>query len=248
MAVRLFNVDRSVNIILFQVMLWGFVFWGNLYYVPFYMQNVLGYSPMLSGALIIPLVANHGIGSIIGGRIIFLTGHYIPVIRTAQLLWLIGACLQISYNRHAQAWQILVFGFLQGMGVGATFQPSLVALLAHSKKADRAVANCFFMFIRAVGGAVGLTVSSTILSNELRSRLAGILPDATIALLTASTSGLSDVHLSAVQREVVLNAYMDGIHTIFITYALIMCICFLLTWLVVDDGVAEHDAPATTTK
>jgi MFS family permease len=244
MPVHLFNVDRSANIILLQSTLFGFVFWGSLYYVPFYIQNVLGYSPMVSGALIIPLVACQGIGSIIGGRLISSTGRYNPVIRTSQLLWLIGACLQISYSRQTPAWEIIAFGFLQGLGVGGAFQPSLVALLAHSNKADRAVANCLRNFIRTLGGAVGLTVSGTILSNELRSRLAGVLPDTTIALLTASTNDLNDVHLSPVQREMVLNAYMKGIHTIFTTYALIMGICFLLAWLVVDDGLAERDAPS----
>ncbi|TVY32138.1 Efflux pump [Lachnellula occidentalis] len=240
---HLFTISRSANIILLQSALFGFVFWGNLYYIPFYMQNVLGYTPVISGALIIPLVSCQGIGSIIAGRLISSSGRYNPVIRTAQLLWLIGACLQITYTRHTPGWQIITFGLLQGLGVGGAFQPSLVALLAHSNKADRAVANCLRNFIRTLGGAVGLTVSGTMLNNGLRARLAGMLPDATIALLTASTSEVSDVHLSPVEREGVLDAYMNGIHIIFTTYAFIMAVSFLLAWLVVDDGLAERDAP-----
>jgi MFS family permease len=248
MTVRLFNSDLSANIILIQSALFGFVFWGNLYYVPLYLQNVLGYSPIISGALIIPMVATQGIGSIVGGRLISRTGHYNPVIITSQLLWLIGAGLQIMYNRQTRIWEIIVFGFLQGLGVGGAFQPSLVALLAHSKKADRAVINSLRNFIRTLGGAVGLTVSGTILNNELRSRLTGVLPEATIALLTASTSELKAVSLSPAEHEMVLNAYMKGIHIIFIIYAPIIGICFLLALLVKDDGLAERDAPSRLKK
>ena len=167
---------------------------------------------------------------------------------TSQLVWLIGTCLQILYNRQTRIWEIVIFGFLQGLGVGGAFQPSLVALLAHSKKADRAVISCLRIFIRTVGGAVGLTVSGAILNNELRSSLSGILPDATITRLTASTSELSALHLSPAEHEMVLNAYMKGNHIIFFTCAPIIGICFLLALLVKDDGLAERDAPSRLQK
>lgn len=162
----------------------GFVYWGNIYYIPLYLQNVLSYDPVVSGALLIPLVATQGIGSIVGGRLISSTGHYNPVLITSQLLWAPGAGLQILYNRTTPIWQIVVFGFLQGIGVGGAFQrkfsqrlvdpvtdryaASLVALLAHSKKADRAVVNSLRNFLRTLGGAVGLTGKSPIYGRRER--------------------------------------------------------------------------------
>lgn len=119
---HLFTNDYSANIILLQAALFGFVYWGNLYYVPIYIQNVRGYNPIISGALLIPLVATQGVGSLVGGQIISRTGHYNPVLITSQAVWTIGAGLQIIYSATTPIWAICVIGFLQGIGVGGAFQ------------------------------------------------------------------------------------------------------------------------------
>ncbi|KAL9120485.1 MAG: hypothetical protein Q9187_002957 [Circinaria calcarea] len=202
MPQRLFTNDLSANVVLVQGTIHGFVYWANLFYVPIFLQNVHGYGPVVSGAIIIPMVASHGIGSIISGQLISRTGHYNPIIRSA----------------------------------------GLIALLAHSRKADRAVINSLRNFLRAVGGAVGLTVSGSILNNILKKRLTGSLSSDAITQLTSSVYALPSLRLSPQQYNLVLDAYMSGIHTIFTMYAPLIGVCFLSSWLVTDRGVAEKDA------
>lgn len=105
-----------------QGLLSGFVYWGNLFYLPVYFQNVLGYDPILSGAMILPLVFSHGVGSLISGQIISRTGHYNPVIIFSQFVWTIGVGLQSLYTPHTPIWTICVVGFVQGIGIGGSFQ------------------------------------------------------------------------------------------------------------------------------
>lgn len=85
-------------------------------------------------------------------------------------------------------------------------------------------------------------MSGTILNNVLKTRLAGSIPGSVIAQLTASVRDLNAIGLSPAQQNQVVDAYMQGIHVIFITYAPILGICFLLSLLVKDDGLAEKDA------
>lgn len=188
--VRLFQSDYSANLVLIMATMQGVVYWANLFYIPLYLQTVRGYSPIMSGVIILPMVASHGIGSLVSGQIISRTGHYSPIIIAANFVWLLGISLQTLYTRTTPVWVICVVGFLEGIGIGCTFQrtcfysilpvlfplyvkiseenrlyetnvkestASLIALLAHSRKADRAVANSLRNFLRIMGGSVGLT-------------------------------------------------------------------------------------------
>lgn len=65
---------------------------------------------------------------------------------------LFSVCLSLSLHSfiEEQTWMILM-----------SRKAGLVALLAHSRKADRAVANSLRNFLRILGGSVGLTSTST---------------------------------------------------------------------------------------
>ncbi|KAK7678368.1 hypothetical protein QCA50_018581 [Cerrena zonata] len=58
-----------------------------------------------------------------------------------------------------------------GTGVGFTFQPTMVACQAQSKKADRAVVISTRNVLRSFGGAVGIAVASTTVSNTLLNKV-----------------------------------------------------------------------------
>ncbi|KAH8701610.1 MFS multidrug transporter-like protein [Talaromyces proteolyticus] len=242
MPIRLFQSDMSANLVFIQGTLHGVVYWANLYYVPLYLQNVRGYDPIMSGVLILPMVASHGLGSLFSGQIISRTGHYNPTIISSNFVWMIGASLQTVYTRTTPVWAICLIGFLQGIGIGGAFQPGLVALLAHSRKADRAVANSLRNFLRIMGGSVGLTISGAILNNVLQNKLSSFLSADSISQISSSTYGLQSLNLSAQQTGKVLDAYMSGMHVIFIMYAPIIGVCFLCAVLIKDNGVAEKDA------
>lgn len=244
-TVHLFTADFSCNILLIQNLLFGFVFWGNLFYMPIYLENVRGYSPTIAGAVIMPMVGTQGIGSIVSGLIISRTGHYNPVMIAAQFLWTAGLVGQAFYSTTTPIWAICLVGFFQGLGTGCCFQPSLVAILAHSRRADRAVLNSLRNFLRTMGGTLGLTVSGTILNNVLQSRLRAVVSEGVAEQLASSTHSLESLGLNAGQRAAVLDAYMQGIRIIFILYAPLIGICALGALLVKDTGLAEKDTSTT---
>jgi MFS family permease len=244
-TVHLFTADLSCNILLVQNIFFGFVFWGNLFYMPIYLENVRGYSPTIAGAIIMPMVGTQGIGSIVSGLIISRTGHYGPVMIAAQFLWTAGQVGQAFYSATTPIWVICLVGFFQGLGIGCCFQPSLVAILAHSRRADRAVLSSLRNFLRTMGGTLGLTISGTILNNVLQSRLADVVSESVAEQLASSTHSLESLGLSADQKEAVLDVYMQGIRIVFIVYAPLVGICALGALLVKDTGLAEKDTSTT---
>ncbi|OKL55999.1 hypothetical protein UA08_08789 [Talaromyces atroroseus] len=242
MPIRLFQSDYSANLIFVMATMQGIVYYSNIFYVPLYLQNVRGYTPIKSGAVILPMVMSQGFGSLISGQAISRTGHYKVIILVANIVWLVGVALQIMYNSTTPVWAICLIGLFEGIGIGCTFQPSLVALLAHSRKADRAVANSLRNFVRITGGSVGLTVSGTILNNVLESRLQGIIPSNIIAQLSSSTYSLSSYNLTPSQTGHVITAYMDGLHVVFLIFTPLLILCCICAVLIQDHGVAEKDA------
>ena len=124
-TVRLFTNDLSANLILTYGTLHGVVYWANLFYVPLYLQNVRGYGPIISGAVMVPMLASHGVGSIISGLIISRTGRYNLVIIPGNLVWTVGVSLQTLYTQTTPIYAVCLIGFLQGIGIGFAFQRKL---------------------------------------------------------------------------------------------------------------------------
>lgn len=236
---HLYRSDYSCNIVLAQNFVYGIVFWGNLFYVPVYLETVRGYSAIAAGAIMLPMVATQGVGSILSGLIITKTGHYNPVMIASQFLWAAGAAAQAFYSATTPVWVICIVGFVQGLGTGGCFQPSLVALLSHSRRADRAVLSSLRNFLRTAGGTVGLTMAGAVLNNVLKARLSGALPAEAIE---QAASGAESMDLTPEQVEIVLGAYMQGIRIVFVVYAPLLAACAVAACLVRDEGLAEKDA------
>lgn len=77
----------AVSTILAQNFLFGFAYYAALYYLPIYMQNVLGYSPIHASGLLIPFVAVQMVFSVGSGLYISKSGRYGEVIWSGFVLW-----------------------------------------------------------------------------------------------------------------------------------------------------------------
>ncbi len=134
---------------------------------------------------------------------------------------------------------------LEGAGVGHVFQPTLVAAQAHSRKSDRAVVISVRNFLRALGGALGLALSSAIFSNTLKkslNTLATPLPETVKSGILAAILRVPDLStLSSIEREEVLDSYMAASHAVFIVWLPIMAVCLLLCFLIKDKGLTRPD-------
>lgn len=159
MPLHLFKIP-AVCAILIQNLLFGIVYYSHLYYLPIYYENARQFSPLLSAILTIPLVASQSVFSILSGQYVSRTKRYGEIIWSGYALWTLGCGLILLFNRNTPRWQIVIFLIIEGAGVGNVFQPTLVATQAHSLKRDRAVVISARNFLRALGGSLGLALSS----------------------------------------------------------------------------------------
>ncbi|KAI4595301.1 hypothetical protein KJ359_006975 [Pestalotiopsis sp. 9143b] len=201
--------------------------WAKIPIMPF-----LGHSPLVSGALFLPVTVLTALASISGGQFMSRVFLYMPCVVLGFFLWTLTNGLTCMFDRHTGIGTLIPILAVEGYGLGLTLQPTLVGLLANSRTDDRAVCTGLRNFVRTVGGAFGLIVSGAILSNTLSSRLEGLpfITDEMLGSLTSSTYAAGSLGLTAEQQGIILAAYMDGLRYSFIFYtactgvALILCL------------------------
>ncbi|KAJ5109301.1 hypothetical protein N7456_005976 [Penicillium angulare] len=236
LPMRLFRYNKSTNILLATNLLIGWVFWGNLFYLPLYFQNVRGYSPTTAGSLVLPMVISHGVTSGLSGLLMSLTGHYKPVISIGAGLWATGAILKSSYGKATSFPLFCLTGILEGIGVGF-----LVGLLAGTDNADRAVITGLRNFLRDMGGSIGITVSGAILNNVMQAGLKGRFSSEIISQLTSSTFALSNLKLSSEEKELILMVYARGIRFVFCSFGVLTMIMFMASLCLHDYGLVQKN-------
>jgi Na+/melibiose symporter-like transporter len=207
-------------------------------------QNVKGYSPLVSAALLLPLVVTQAISSTIAGFCMSKFNFYGYIIWGGFSIWLVGSGLLIQADKGLHIGWVCFFLFLVGTGTGMVFQPTLVALQAQTPKMQRAVVTSNRNFLRSSGGAVGLAVSSAILANVLRSSLPehlSYVANSTFAAPDLSTFDIQD-------QDAIANAYASASRAVFIFCAPLNALCLALCVFIKDQGlIREEDTPGATT-
>jgi predicted MFS family arabinose efflux permease len=216
MPLRLFR-DPHCWALYVQSFATGLAYFGNFFYLPIYFQSILRFSPLVSGALILPVIITTSVTSIASGQWMARLGSYMPCILVGFALWTLGNGLTLLFDRDTGLAVLIVILIVEGAGIGFTLQPTLVGIYANSRTEDRAVATGLRNFLRTIGGAFGLVVSGVLLSNTLSRNLSGesFVSDGLIASLTSSTYALDTLNLTQDQQGHILDVYMLGLHYVF---------------------------------
>lgn len=233
MPLRLYRAPHCWALYL-QSYVTGLAYFGNFFYLPIYFQSILGYSPLASGALILPIVMTTSLASIASGQYMTRIGSYMHCILTGFTLWTIGSGLSLLFDRNTSLGVLIVVLVVEGAGIGLTLQPTLVGMYANSRTEDRAVTTGLRNFIRTIGGAFGLVISGVVLSNTLRKNLVGksFASNSLLTNLTSSTYALDSMDLSLEQKNQILDVYMLGLRRIFIFFTACSGLSLVLTFWV----------------
>ncbi|CAK7245822.1 MAG: hypothetical protein STHCBS139747_007422 [Sporothrix thermara] len=104
---------------------------SSTYYVPIYMQYVKGYSPLVSGSLVLAYTLPQSLWGICAGFFVSKTNRYKLVIVVGCCFWTLGSGLQMLWSQTTSLGEVI--GFLEINAI------ALVAALATTRNEDRAV-------------------------------------------------------------------------------------------------------------
>ncbi|GAA5911846.1 hypothetical protein JCM8208_002458 [Rhodotorula glutinis] len=228
---RMFK-NRNIALLLGQTFLVGICYFGNIYMVPLYLQNVLGASEIKSAALLLPLVLVQTFTTTLSGYVLKWTNRTRASFFVGFILWCAGQAGQVAFSRTTSVGVIVGVLLIQGLGIGATLQSTLVLIQVSGPSEDRAVVTGARNFVRSLGGAIGLAVGNTLVNNLFVKNLPPSLPDSVRDQLQREFV-LPDEMSQDVKNQV-LDAYMDGMRAVFIFFVPVVAVCLLLCFFIED--------------
>ncbi|MFD0331128.1 MFS transporter [Streptacidiphilus monticola] len=146
----------------------GFAMFGGIIYLPVYLQAVQGMSATKSGLGMLPAVAGIMFTAIGSGRIMAKTGKY-KIYPIVGALVIIGSLLLLSrITNHTPYWQVAIFAFIFGAGLGLTMQTLVTAIQSAVDFRDMGVATASATFFRQIGASIGTAIFGTVLTSRLK--------------------------------------------------------------------------------
>jgi MFS family permease len=235
---RLFT-QTSTAVIMLQSALYNSVWQVDIYFLPIYFQEVRGFSPLQSAALVLPLLLLQSMAGVASGPIMNKLARYGPVLYLGMALWTLGAGLKIMFSLNTSIAVYVIVLAIEGIGIGFVLQPALVALQALSKKEDRAVATSIRNLMRMLGSVFGMASSTAIKYAVTKADLPTSMPTALQSVVMDGTWDRGDTAF-AHWKSAILDAEMRGIRAVFIMLAPLMGLC-LFGCLFVPDTVLKGD-------
>jgi DHA2 family multidrug resistance protein-like MFS transporter len=193
--VRLFREPRfsaavaAVALVFFAAM-------GVLFFSAFYLQLVRGYSPLQTGLLFLPFA---GAQLIFAPRSAAMVAKYGPKAVCAAGLALVAVSMGVFVFISAETpiWVLLATYFVQGVGMANVIPPATEAVMSTLPREKAGVGSAVNNTMRQVGGALGVAVLGSILSQVYRSQISGQLGGLPASLRDAAAESLASTYAVA---------------------------------------------------
>ncbi|MFB8397476.1 DHA2 family efflux MFS transporter permease subunit [Streptomyces yangpuensis] len=243
--IRTFTLCSAISFVV------GFAMFGAMVYLPTFLQIVQGVSPTMSGVHMLPMVIGMLISSTASGQIVSRTGRWkvFPLAGTAVTA--LGLLLLHQLHRTSSTWEMSVYFFVFGAGLGLVMQVLVLVVQNAVSYADLGVATSGATFFRSIGASFGVAIFGTVFTNQLDDKLsaslAGVtLPaDAGIPELEADPRAIGA--LPGDLRPRVLDAYATAITDVFLYAVPVVLIAFVLACFLKEDKLrASVTAPDVT--
>ena len=216
-----------------NTMLLGFPYLLSVFTFPIRFQVVHGKSALVSGLMLLPMLAASASGSAAAGYINRDKNRLFETLILACLLMLTGCGLIMHNAKPSEAIESRVLGqlVLIGLGFGLSAAASTMLGVAEAPIREHAPAQGIIAQLRILGGSIGIAASSAILGRKTRDQLAGILTPEQLGGLAAQYS-----HLTPEQHAAVRATYTDALRE-----DMIVCCAVLTAAVFFTLGVNQAD-------
>ncbi|MCJ7514413.1 MAG: MFS transporter [Dehalococcoidia bacterium] len=165
------------------IFLTGFTMFGSIIMIPLFFQGVLGLSATQSGSFLTPMVLGQVFGSFGSGQVLARTGgHYRTQGAIGLALMVVGLAFLTQITPETSYAIAVVDIILVGFGLGMTLPLYTIAVQNAVSYNILGAATSAVPFFRSMGGAVGLAILGSVMTNRFTSDFIAKLP-ATIKTL-----------------------------------------------------------------
>jgi len=140
-------------------------FYGELFVMSLYLQQLRGFTPLLAGAALVPEAAMAILGSTASGRVMARTGPRLPMLVG---LYVGGAGLLglMTVGAHTSYWQLVVPFMATGLGMSFTMPAATSAVMEAAPAERGGLASGTLNAARQVGGVIGVALLGSLVAHR----------------------------------------------------------------------------------
>jgi EmrB/QacA subfamily drug resistance transporter len=224
-----------------------------LFFIPLYMQEVLGYSVIRAGVLLLPLSATMVVALPLGGPISARVGPRIPIV--AGLALTAGGCYLLTLVDADSGYNELWPGLLvAGAGVGLALTPLNTAAMNSIRRIEHGAAAGVLVTMSGIGATFGVALSGSFFqsvqdskSDEFLSKLGIGLTEAqekTLnGVLAGNTDALNELHTFPPGQQVAIKHALIRGFTEGLGVVMWLCLGIAVAGMVLVALVMQRSAP-----
>jgi EmrB/QacA subfamily drug resistance transporter len=238
----IFSVSTVVTII------FGMGLFGSIFFIPLFVQGVVGSSATSSGLILTPLMLTSLVGSVVSGQLVSRLGKYKWIAILGMAVSVVGTYMLVRLDVHSTNTDVLLAMLVLGLGMG--FGMALYTLVVQNALPRKiGQATSALVFFRQIGGTIGLAAMGSVMTsaylpafqNALPAAVKQVAPAKLLAAFnnpqillsphalaqmqsTAAASGPGAVALLNQVIEAVRVGLAQGIHNVFVLSMVIMIV------------------------
>jgi EmrB/QacA subfamily drug resistance transporter len=167
MPMRIFeNRNRSGTYVVMLVV--GAAMFGMFYFITFFVQLVRDYGPLKTGVAFLPVAFTIGITSQVVAKILHVVGPKVLVVTGTGLLTLSLLWLSTVHADSGYAGKLLPGMLVLAVAMGCLFVPLTNTAVSKVANTDAGLASALLNVGQQVGGALGLSVMTTVFGTAAR--------------------------------------------------------------------------------
>ena len=149
----------------FNVLIWlGIVlngsYYGTVFVLSLYMQDVLHYTALAAGMAFLPLTTGFIISNLISSKLMARYGTRIPIL-VGLSIGITGFLALLIAKADTPYWQLFIPFIIIPMGMGLAVPPMTTSILANVAKTRSGTASAVLNTTRQAAGAIGVAVFGT---------------------------------------------------------------------------------------
>jgi EmrB/QacA subfamily drug resistance transporter len=230
----IFSVSTIISVI------FGMALFGSIFFIPLFVQGVVGTSATSSGLILTPLMLTSIVGSVVSGQLVSRLGKYKWIGIFGMVVSVAGTVLLVRLNVNSSNNDVLLAMLVLGVGMG--FGMALYNLIVQNALPQKiGQATSAMVFFRQIGGTIGLAAMGSVMTsaylpafkNALSAAVKQFVPANTLAVfnnpqILLSPDALTKMQAGAAARgpqalalfhqiiEAVKIGLAQGIHNVFV--------------------------------
>jgi len=155
--------------------IFGMALFGSIFFIPLYVQGVVGSSATSSGLILTPLMLTSVAGSIVSGQLVSRLGRYKWIAIVSMVVSVVGVILLVRLNVHSTNNDVLLAMLVLGVGLGMGMSLyTLIVQNALPTKIGQSTAT--LTFFRQIGGTIALAAMGSVMTSAYLPAFHNALP------------------------------------------------------------------------